>query len=449
MKDVATVDVGKKPADEIKAFQAFVASLAGRFVAIFNVPSRRTNTHVYIDTASSFSTVYDKKSGIVASSLLLCLNRDIDPNKHYRIPSALSQFANLAPYIPEQNPELSDAGFFFGQTPDKYVMRIMPNHYLDLSKMETGRFWPNDSIEHDLTYQQAAEKLVPRIGQIMGGIYSNLEGYFSISGGRDSRILLACMPPVESTKMQMHCYATNWMTTLDVKVAQVMADAAKSDLLVQMPNGNPKGTYFPRKRRSLFTAQRFSISSGFTGVCDDWWRRGYAKNLAPDVAWLRGNFLEILTARFWPKRNFDVDKQVLHLLGRIGASKDDKTHLKQNLDFVEDWFGSFKKSIARNMHDFSYQELALGASQPFFHGVNQQFYIGPASDRTIFQTAMRVSPKDRMNSALYDEMLRISDARLLDLPLAKGAVFRAKKAKANPEELLERELAEYIQRHPI
>ena len=46
----------------------------------------------------------------------------------------------------------------------------MPNHYLDLSKMETGRFWPNDSIEHDLTYQQAAEKLVPRIGQIMGGI---------------------------------------------------------------------------------------------------------------------------------------------------------------------------------------------------------------------------------------------------------------------------------------
>lgn len=144
-----------------------------------------------------------------------------------------------------------------------------------------------------------------------------------------------------------------------------------------------------------------------------------------------------------------VDKQVLHLLGRIGASKDDKTHLKQNLDFVEDWFGSFKKSIARNMHDFSYQELALGASQPFFHGVNQQFYIGPASDRTIFQTAMRVSPKDRMNAALYDEMLRISDARLLDLPLAKGAVFRAKKAKANPEELLERELAEYTQRHPI
>jgi hypothetical protein len=62
---------------------------------------------------------------------------------------------------------------------------------------------------------------------------------------------------------------------------------------------------------------------------------------------------------------------------------------------------------------------------------------------------MRVSPKDRMNSALYDEMLRIFDARLLDLPLAKGAVFRAKKAKANPEELLERELAEYIQRHPI
>ena len=43
----------------------------------------------------------------------------------------------------------------------------------------------------------------------------------------------------------------------------------------------------------------------------------------------------------------------------------------------------------------------------------------------------------------------ISDARLLDLPLAKGGrIFARKKATANPEELLERELAEYTQKAP-
>lgn len=436
-------------ASPLEAFQTFIAGLAGRFVAIFKQSDRSETTQIYLDAATSFSTVYDTKSGIVASSLLLCLNRDIDPNPHYRISGSLSQFENLQPYIPEQDPALADTGFFFGQTPDKYVMRIRPNHYLDLATLETVRYWPTDTIEHDLSYQDAAQILVPRLGQIMGGIANNLDGYFSISGGRDSRILLACMPSAEQSKLMMHCYATNWMTTLDVKVAQVMADSAGAELLVQIPRDDPKGTYFPRKRRSLFMAQRFSISSGFTGVCDDWWRRGYAKNLDADVNWIRGNFLEILTARFWPKRKFDVDKQIYHMLGRIGASTDDQDHLKKNLGFVEDWFGSFQASISENIHDFSYQELALNASQPFFHGVNQQFYIGPASDRTMFQTSMRVPPDQRMKSALYDEMLRISDARLLDLPLAKGAVFRAKKSNANPEQLLDDELAEFSQKHPI
>lgn len=447
LKGLVQIDMPKAATPAVKAFQSFVASLAGRFVAILNLPGRHKKTHVYIDTASSFSTVYDSQSGIVASSLLLCLNRDIHPSEHYRISGALAQFANLAPYIPEQDPALADTGFFFGQTPDKYVMRIMPNHYLDLATLKTARYWPVENIEHDLDHAQAAEILVQRLGQIMGGISENLDGYFSISGGRDSRILLACMQNAKRSKLKMHCYATNWMTTLDVKVAQVMADSVGNELIVQIPQDNPKGSYFPRKRRSLFIAQRFSISSGFSGVCDDWWRRGYAKNLDADVNWIRGNFLEILTARFWPKRKFDIDKHVFHLLGRIGASTDNKDHLKHNLSFVEDWFGSFRNSIAENIHDFSYQELALGASQPFFHGVNQQFYIGPASDRLVFQTAMRVAPDQRMNSALYDEMLKISDAKLLDLPLAKNAVFRAKKSNTNAEVLLESELAAYAQKH--
>jgi len=449
IKDKVYLSLPTKRADAPAAIQSFLAGLAGRHVALVHLRGSKTVSRIYPDTASSLSFVYDPKTKIVASSLLLCLNRNIEPNEYFGLPASVYTCKGLSPFLPEKNPELCDGVFNFGHTPDRHVMRIMPNHYLDLKSFETCRYWPMHEIAVDLEVEEAAAIIVDRLRLITQGLFTNLDGYFSISGGRDSRVLLACAPGAETSRMRLHTYATNWMTTLDVKIAEAMADSVDQELIVQIPAGGPKGSYFPRPKRSARYAQRFALSSGLTGIGDDWWRRGYAKGLDNGAIWARGNFLEILTARFWPRKNLNEANSLLHLMGRVGVGIHDERDRMRKLGFLEDWVNSFNAPIEGNLHDLSYQELALSSTQPIFYGLNEQFYIGPASDRVVFETAMRVAPRVRKNSELYDEVLRQSNAALLELPLAKQIVFQARKANVGPEMLLDERLEAYRTKHNI
>ncbi|PCJ74377.1 MAG: hypothetical protein COA53_10110 [Rhodobacteraceae bacterium] len=449
IKGAVSVTLPNNTADAIAAIQGFLTGLAGRYVVLVHLFGFNTVSRIYPDTASSLSFVYDPKTKIVASSLLLCLNRDIEPNECFGLPASIYSCKDLRPFLPDRNSELSDGGFNFGHTPDRHIMRIIPNHYLDLNNFETCRYWPMHEIVADLTVEEAATIIVDRLRLIMRGLITNLDGYLAISGGRDSRVLLACAPGAETSRMRLYTYATNWMTTLDVKIAQVMADAVGQEIIVQIPPDGPKGNYFPRPKRSARYAQRFALSSGLFGIGDDWWKRGYAKGLDNGAMWVRGNFLEILTARFWPRKTLNEADTMLHLMGRAGVGIHDENYRVRKLGFLEDWVSSFNVPIEGNLHDLSYQELALGSSQPFFYGLNEQFYIGPASDRVVFETAMRVAPGVRKKSELYDEVIRQSNPALLELPLAKQIVFQARKVNVSSEMLLEERLEAYRAKYNI
>ena len=71
------------------------------------------------------------------------------------------------------------------------VHHLMPNHYLDLKKKETARYWPGHSLQ-----PAPVEECVAKSGELLSGIidsagcrFSNLA--FAISSGLDSRVLLA------------------------------------------------------------------------------------------------------------------------------------------------------------------------------------------------------------------------------------------------------------------
>ena len=72
LSNVVLIDIGTDPQKAISKIQSFISDLAGRFIVFFNFKNIRNGERIYCDAASSFSAVFDQKSGIVASSLLLC-----------------------------------------------------------------------------------------------------------------------------------------------------------------------------------------------------------------------------------------------------------------------------------------------------------------------------------------------------------------------------------------
>jgi hypothetical protein len=76
-------------------------------------------------------------------------------------------------------------------TPYKGVRQLLPNHYLDLRSSEPHRFWPHDKIERreTETVVKTASSMLQRLIQSAG---SRRQLALPLSGGHDSRILLAC-----------------------------------------------------------------------------------------------------------------------------------------------------------------------------------------------------------------------------------------------------------------
>lgn len=429
---------GNSPDAELETWRK---DLSGRHVVFICDPVSGAMIRAHVDAAASMGIVYDPSTGLVASSLLLCLARDLDPNPDFGISDAVYSSVELESLLPPPHPDLPAGGHSFGQTPDRLVLRILPNHFLSLPSCDVVRWRSAADVGDELEVAEAGERLVTRLRQVMAGFMTGLDGYLSISGGRDSRMLLACAPPASEARASLYTYANNFASSLDARIAEEMAEEAGYPLLNQVPPGGFRGSFFPRPKRSRRFAQRAALSSGLMHAGDAWWQRGYAHALPSGVAWMRGNFLEILTARTWPRGALVEMDALDHIMRRAGVGIGDEGDRTKKRELAAAWRDSVDDERGQNLYDFAYHELGVGHSQAGFHGFNQQFYLGPASDYQVFDIASRVDGWERRKCKLFDKMLSQARPSLADLPYVKSLMFRGRRSKQDVRKLLEDELA--------
>ncbi|MEP2533198.1 hypothetical protein [Shimia sp.] len=429
-----------KIADKV---EDWVKWLSGRYVVLLDLPGETRAQRAYHDPLGSYGLVYDPQSRTLASSLLLCLDRDIVPSTNYRLQDSVLNDAQLSALLPEFDPTLPPGGFGFGETPDAHVRRLLANRYIDLTDFSEHRFWPGNDDFSPLSMPEAAEIIVHRMRQLMIAFCKDLSGYFAISGGRDSRMLLAACPDLSQSGIQLYSYANNYMTTLDLRVAEEMARLVGRPILTQIPESGCRGSFLPHKRRAAPLRHRFAVSSGLMHTGDEWWQRGFARKLKPGGVWIRGNFLEIATARSWPRRNQSLRNEMGHALENLRIGLGDDADRARKMAQLKEWSTSFDYDFERHFHDYTYMDLTTAPPQANFHGYNQQFYVAPASDRQIFRASMQVPGKLRQNTSFYDEIMRQLNATMHAIPLAKPTAYHSRRIGANATELLEDKINAY------
>lgn len=439
----ATLPLSTSDPDLAAKLQDWVTWLSGRFLVLLDVPGPTPLRRLYPDPAGSYGAVYDPDTGLVASSLLLALNRDLDPTPGYRLNDQVLGDAALAKLLPSYDPALPAGGFGFGDTPDRRVRRMMANRYVDLTDFTVHRFWPGSDDLPELSVTQAAEIIVRRMRLMMSAFCTDFSGYFAISGGRDSRMLLACAPDLSTSDVTLYCYSNNYITTLDLRIAQELADCVDRPLLAQLPLKGPKATLLANPKRAARLRHRFALASGLAHMGDDWWQRGYARQLKSGGLWLRGNFLEIVTARVWPKRAASRQAPLEHALERTRVAIGDAKDRAQKMARLQEWQNSFAFDDARHLHDLTYLDLTLAPAQTNFLGFNHLFYVAPANDRQIFAAAMQVPGQLRSRGELYNEIMRQANPRMGAVPLAGSVAFQSRKRQINARTHLEELIQTY------
>lgn len=168
-------------ADGLASFRALeerTASLGGRWVLIAEIGGEArlypdaTGTKSVFHTTRADGTVWAaSQPTLLAEAVGVSLDEE-----------ALKRFKSHESFASSWPGEL---------TPYVGVRQLLPNHYLDLRDGRVVRFWPVDPIP-PRPLEQAAQLVVERLHGVMAAAVARKSTGTPLSGGYDSRTLLAC-----------------------------------------------------------------------------------------------------------------------------------------------------------------------------------------------------------------------------------------------------------------
>lgn len=202
-----------------------MAACAGRYAAFSQFG---TNCALELDAVGSLGAVFDARAKRIGSTVSLLLDRDRIDNTVYVLNNAAFR---------------GEARYAFGHTNDISIKRLLPNHRLNLNSFVSTRVSPRleDISELDGAAQkQTLWSLAERFRSVLK-CYSTIKTppLVPLSGGVDSRLLLACTKPFRD-KFEYFSHAPNFMSSVDTQIAQQMATALEVPLeVIDTRKGRP------------------------------------------------------------------------------------------------------------------------------------------------------------------------------------------------------------------
>ncbi len=163
----------------IEAFSNAVSILAGRFVLILSMSGQ---IYIYHDPCGLRSVYFTSSTGytfIGSQPLLFSKFFDLKTSEHYNTFYSSKHFIdNVEYWLPS------------GMTLYEKIHHLVPNHYLDVTKVKQVRYWPTCQI-----VRQDFEKAVQISAGMLVKLISSAKLRFSLAlpltSGYDSRVLLA------------------------------------------------------------------------------------------------------------------------------------------------------------------------------------------------------------------------------------------------------------------
>lgn len=163
--------------------EAVLESLAGRFLWVCTAGD---SARIYLDAAGQVPCVFDPDMRTAASSAHALLTpQDYDARFDAALHSRLG--IDGLGWIPG------------GLTAHEGVLRLLPNHVLDLKCFRVQRHWPLVPVAEEADPEKAVRRLVEIVQAQMKALVScDLRVAQALTAGRETRMLLGCARPFKS-----------------------------------------------------------------------------------------------------------------------------------------------------------------------------------------------------------------------------------------------------------
>ena len=424
-------------APDAEALAETLTMMGGRYAFVVVGPGFQG---LYLDPSGCLGAVYEPGARRVASTLFMVLDRDVVPDTNY----------------PFQALAATGAGgrYAFGVTPDAHVRRLLCNHALDLDSFEPHRHWPHPDTDFTCPMMMDAieariDTVITRQRQIIDGLTRAVQPtMLPISGGDDSRVLLALSAEMLDRYALFFVHRANNICLRDVELAKVLAARMEIDLQVFDVVEDDALKRRPRFAARMNVRQKLAMGVLDGGPNEKRREIEVRQALPPGGAVFRGNVTDVSKAVLWRPvgiREFirtggkNHDPQVgvrLLMLGAQGAETNPWC-----LNAYSEWMSGLPQNARCRTLDFaSLEHFRTHGQGAFFYATNRNFYQTPSADRTILQALISLPPHLRDAFFINDMLIERCAPQLTGVPFTRDTANAMRRDRGD--------LADWLARGP-
>ncbi len=388
------------------ALEQWIEQLAGRFVVLANCGG---HVRFYVDPASNLSAVCNKAEKTIGSSVPLVINGPLlmhEQIDHAKVLAKKERFA-------------------FGDTVDRRVRRLQPNHYLDMETFASHRHWPHSDTpfaDLDQNRRDCIEEIGDRLSASIDALVSTYDCALPVTAGQDSRILLAAATPNLDKVKEFYCYHLNRSTYVDAVGAVRLAEQVG----VPMRIISRRSPLVQNSLPASFDEEEYQKMLLRTGWCygmrKDWGR--YVALSPPVDVVLRGTGLEMARANKWSEKSISAPCSSVNGLATLTGlragkrrTEDENKRYAYLLDKYQGWMDGLPSQAHARLYDLAHVELMLPAGPVLeYSAYVRHFSVNPFNDRRLYQLTSAIAPRARMRGSVVRKLISAKNRSLLRIP---------------------------------
>lgn len=381
-----------------EGLERYLVEVAGRYAILVEV---HKDVRFYVDPVGMIGAVYNKKDRLLAASPLLAITDPMVPNPKFDFD-----------LIREHGGKFS-----LFHTADARVRRLNPNSYLSLDNFSEYRHWPKDEVfatpENEVLdcYQEIQARTAFNIAQISQAYSVSMP----ITGGQDSRLLLAFAQKSATNISRFYTHINNYATRRDAAIGKELCAA------IGVPHEvhDWRNSEIKKWQRNEFQTS-WNLAFGTETPMPHEYRNGVILNVPEKDIILRGHQTDILRAvyvfkpkEYWSDYRWQIQRMLIvphHMFTDEVAErfKDDFYH----------WQRSLPVNAMEKAADFMFLEVhynsGIGATFP---ALSRNFYMSPFNSRRLITLALSFSEDVRRSSLPVFDLVERACPPLSAVPL--------------------------------
>ena len=291
-------------------------------------------------------------------------------------------------------------------TPYIGIKKIFPNCSYDVINCSMERYWPTCKSFKEIETTNVGETIISianLLQKIMAGIVTQGKVLASITGGQDSRVVLAASKPVWD-KISYFTLQGAAVQRNDVIFAKMLAE--KANLKHQVYEISPTDPWLYEVYDSIAAGESIGARREILGTC--------LQLAGPDVIHVNGNFGAICKSYYWDR------KEPTHF-NMPSVLRDFLSPGKVTVNGVEEWRKTVPNLKPTILYNLFYLEQRGGRWVSAGENCSRLFYesFSPFNHREFFSLICSLPVSLQYGGDLLRKLTKEMAPELLDIPFCK------------------------------